>query len=260
MAIEFKSLQADKSKACIALLGPSGHGKTTTALTLSEKFTGKLEPQVLDDIVVVTFEPDAMRAPKTMGIEVPYWLDLTDYTDQGQKVFDDALTDALKKVKEMASSGKIRGVVFDSASTLDKTWKAYLSKQYEKWSLIDAILIKHRNFLVEKVIPLPVPTVLVMHTKTVSKEMDATKKESLGIDADDKQVMDIGGWDAPGLYRALCSFIIPVKKTEGKGGKADEVALYPNGISGIESKCRHFPKLPDRMPANLQELFKAIKL
>src|SRR5574343_1886825 len=233
MPIEFKSLQEAKPKTCIGLLGRPKDGKTTCALTLSPSFTGRFEAQTLDDIAIVTCEPDAMRGAQAMGIEVPYWLDLTDFTDQGQKVFDDALADALKKVKEIATGGKVKGFIFDSISTLDKTWKAYLSKRYEKWGLIDAILTKHRNFMVERIIPMPVPTVLVFHTKVVSAQMDATKKDSLGIDADDKQVMDVGGWDAPSLYRAQCSFVLPMKKTEGKGGKADEYNLYPKGIAGI---------------------------
>jgi hypothetical protein len=228
---------------------------------LSPKFTGTFEPQTLDDIAIVTCEPDAMRGAQAMGIDVPYWLDLTDFTDQGQKVFDDALTDAIRKVKELSQTGKIQGVVFDSISTLDKTWKAYLSKQYEKWGLIDAILTKHRNFVVERIIPLPVPTVLTFHTKVISAQMDATKKDSLGIDADDKQAMDVGGWDAPGLYRAQCSFVVPIKKTEGKGGKPDEFNLYPKGIAGIEAGGRYGPGgAPEKMPANLQLFLKAIKL
>ena len=260
MAVPFKTLQGSVDKTCIALLGKMKDGKTTCGLSLSEKFDSEFKgPQMLDDIGVITTEPDAMQGPKLMGVDVKYWLDLTDYTDKGQKVFEDSLADALKTMQTLALEGKIKGLLFDSVSTLDKTWKAYLSKQYEKWGLIDAILVKHRSFLVERILPLPVPSVLTFHTRTVSAALDAAKKESLGLDTGDIQLIDVTGWDAPSLYRGQCSYILPIKKTEVKGKPAD-YSLYPNGVNGIEAGGRYgLAGAPEKLPANLRNFLSVIK-
>jgi hypothetical protein len=258
LSITFKSLQKSDEKLLILLVGKPSAGKTTCSLSMSLKFDPTFKsPQVLDDIAVLTCEPDALKGPKLLGVEVPYWLDLTDYTTDG-KTFDDALNSSLKMVHELAKAKKIRGVVFDTASTLDKTWKAYLSKQYEKWALVDQLLIRHRRLIVEQLLPMSVPVIMNMHLRKVG-EMDNSKRESLGLDMDDQLIMDISGWDAPGLYRALASYILPIKKTEVKG-KPDEFHLYPRGVGGIENKGRYgIDGPPDKMAANMNQFLNIIK-
>lgn len=259
-SVPFKSLQMAPSKTCLALVGTMKHGKTTCALSVSEKFDPSFsKPQVLDDIGVITTEADAMQGAKLMGVEVAYWQDLTDYTNKGQKVFDSALDSAMATQFELAAQGKIKALIVDTVSTLDKTWKSYLTKQYEKWGLIDALLVKHREFLVTKLLSFPVPTIILMHTRKVSTEMDPIKREAQGLDTEDRLVMDISGWDAPSLYRAQCSYIVPIKKTEQKG-KPDEFFLYPRGVSGIEAGGRYgLDGAPDKLPANLRLFFEVVK-
>lgn len=248
-----KSLK-DSEKSGIVLVAPSKEGKTVAALTLSQQLDPTWsKPQSISDLGYVTFDVDALRGPKLMGLEgIEHWYDMTDYAGEGLKVIDDALNAVAAKMAELAKEKKICGVVWDTMTMLDENWKSYLVKSYEKWALSDQLNAKHRNFLMEKVMKIPCTQVFLMHTKKLSGEMDAAKRESLGIEADTKSVMGLSAWDGPKLYRAQCSYIVPVKKVEQKG-KPDEFFFYPRGVDGIEAGGRYGRSgAPDRLPANLR--------
>jgi hypothetical protein len=250
-----KKLSATKENSLIAILGPQGNGKTFCGASASKFYDPTFsKPVSLSDTLFITSEKGCFDGFGEKGIDVPHWADLTEHA--GEKEFTLALNSSLAIAKEMAAAGVIENVVIDTVSSIDKTWKAHKTKQYEKWGLIDALLVEHRRLVMEQLGPVKARTVLLFHTKKVG-EMDATKRESLGLDAGDQLVLDISGWDAPALYRAQCSLIVPIKKTEARG-KPDEFYLYPRGIGGIESKTR-FSCVGDKEPANLLQLFQKIK-
>jgi hypothetical protein len=256
--LAFRTLQESPSTPIFVLVGPPKHGKTQAILSASPKYDIKA-PAMIDDVALISFDNGALDGPKSMGFDLKYWLDLSGYTDCGEVQFNKMLDEALAMIKQLAVEKKIVAVGIDPISTLDKIWKAYLTKTYEKWALLDQLLVKHRRFVMEKLIAIPVPKILTFHTKTVG-QMDETKRQALGIEAGDVQTIDVSGWEAPGLYRAQNSLFIPIKKTEGKGGKPDEFFLYPKGVNGIEAGGR-YPILNtfDKLPANLAEVFRLIR-
>ena len=251
-----KSLR-DAEKTAVVLLSPTKEGKTMAALTLSQQLDPTwAKPQSISDLGYITFDIDALRGPKLMGLEgIEHWYDMTDYAGEGLKVIDDALNAVAAKMVELAKEKKIVGVVWDTMTMLDENWKSYLVKSYEGWKLADQLNARHRNFLMEKVMKIPVPQIFLMHTKRLSVDMDAARRESLGIDDGTRSVMGLSAWDGPKLYRAQCSYIIPVKKVAVKG-KPDEFLFYPRGVDGIEAGGRYgHGGAPDKMPANLRAFF-----
>lgn len=252
--LKAKSLQKSVAKDWILLLAPAKEGKTTAALTLSPKCDPTFsKPQTIDDLMVVTFENDALKGPKLMGVELEHWYDLTEFSNQGLKAIDDAIGEVVKLARSLAKEGKIKGVVWDTPTSLDETWKAYLAKSFEKWGLIDQLLIKHRAFLMDKCSGIDCPQVFLMHVKKMSESMDDAKKEQSGIDKSTKLVMGLSGWDAPALYRKQCSYILPLERRT-QGGK-DSVWICPGGTkTGIEFGGRYgLQGPPADMPANLKD-------
>lgn len=255
--VQFKSLKETKSSPLILLVGRQGHGKTTTALTLSEKFDVNGKPgQVIDDIMVVTNEKGALDCARHCVERLDYWVDLTDYTDQPLALYLKAEAEALAAAKDLAQEGKIKGVVYDNASTRDKILAAYKATEKEGWPLINWLLMVHRDFVMKQILPIPVPVVLTAHTQPI-KSATPLEKETHGIDADDREVINMTGIQAAGLYRAQSSLTVPVFKTS-KGGK-EEYKLDLKGKNGQEAKIR-FKALADtvEMEPNLNKLLKLI--
>lgn len=256
--IGFKSLQETKSFPIIALLGKPKEGKTLCSLTASDKFL--LGSCMVDDIGVITCEKDALAGAKQFGVDIKYWIDLTAYAELPSKAYDECLAAAFAKMQELAKAGKIKALVFDSVSTQDKIWKTPLTKQgLGTYEVLNHLLAKHRELIFARLFALTCPSIILFHTRVLGK-MDDAKRESLGLDQGESQIIDVSGWDAPALYRAQCSAILPIKKTQVKG-KPSEYWLYPNGVAGLESGCR-YPELElqEKVKADFKEIFKLIKL
>lgn len=259
---EPKSLQKSASRDCIIVIGRPKDGKTTCVLTASEKFdpTKRGDGVVIDDIGIITADATALAYAKVLGYEFKYWFDLADHLDQSLGQVDKILDHMLARAKTWAKEGRIHTFIFDPVSTLDYFWKGELSKSYEKWALMDQLDLKHKRFLLEKIMPIPCNTILTMHTKTLGKIEDQDKLKSLGLDADDRVVMDLSSWNGPKMYRTQCSLTLPMKKTPGKTYQEDSYALYPRGIDGMESGGRYPQILAlNKMPANMRDVFKLIK-
>jgi hypothetical protein len=240
------------------LLGEVDEGKTTAGISVSEQFDPLFRgPVTIKDTLFITNERDPFEGPRQKGVDIPFWLDLTEHP--GEKDFGAALNKAVSFAKEMASKGTIKNVVVDSLSSIDKTWKAHKSKAYEKWALIDALLAEHRRFLMEQLFSIQARIVLIAHIKKIGDALveDKEKMASTGLDANDKFAMDISGWDAPKLYREQCSYIWPVRATFAKG-KPTDYAIYPHGIGGIESKSKT-TALSDKEPAHLYSIYQKIR-
>lgn len=257
----FKSLQQSLSRDCILLLGQPKHGKTTCALTASTKYdpTKRGDGVVVDDIGIITCDATALAFQKATGYEFKYWLDMSDFLDAPLGEFNKLLASGCAEMKKLAGAGKIHTLVVDPISTIDGLWRGELAKNYEGWPLQDKMDGEHKRLLLEKIMSVPCNLILTMHTKTVGK-MDDDKRATLGLDKEDRLVMDISSWNAPKMYRAQSSLILPVKKTWGKTFKDDAYAIYPRGVDGIESGGR-YPEIlaQDKLPANMASLFAMIK-
>lgn len=252
--VNFKSFDAKTTvqSSLILLVGRQGHGKTTTALTLSEKFDVNGPPgQVIDDILIVTNEKGALDCARHCVSEFKYWFDLTDYTDQPLSTYLKVEAEVLKEAKALVQAGIIKGVVYDNASTRDKILASYKANEKEGWPLINWLLMMHREFVMSQLLPIPCNIALTAHTQPV-KSATPIEKETYGIDATDREVINMTGIQAAGLYRAQSSLIVPVFKKE-KGGK-DEFFLDLKGKNGQESKIRFKAIVEAEMEPNLRKL------
>lgn len=259
--LSFKSLQKSPSRECILILAKGKEGKTTCALTASEKFAIDGKPGLIDDIGIITFDATGLAYAKAMGYEFSYWIDMSDYLNKGSAIMDKTLADATKMMYDAAVEGKIHTLIVDPISTLDVFWQAELAKSYENWVLTEQLNLKHKRFLMDQLMPIPCNLVLTMHVKKLNvASMDTQKKDSVGLDPEDTQVMDIGGFNGPKLYRNQSSQILPLKRLRGKTVAEDKYYLYPRGVDGIEAGGRHkILELQDKLPADMKEVFRLIK-
>jgi hypothetical protein len=245
------------SSSMIILIGRQTAGKTTTALTLSPKFDVNGPPgQVIDDIFVITNEKGALDCAGHCVSEVTYWVDLTDYTDSAKEYMaaEDA---AFKMAKELAVEGKIRGIVYDNISTRDKLLDGFKSATMEGWALINWLMHVHGQFIFKTVHSMPVPVILTAHTQPVKKAVLPADRQTVGLEVEDREIINMTGNQAAGLFRAQASLVLPVLKTT-KGGKT-EYAIYPRGIDGIEAKCRIKNVDVEKIEPNMQKVFKMIQ-
>lgn len=258
--LSFKSLQQSAQRECIIIHAKPKEGKTTVALTASAKFDLGGKPGLIDDVGVITFDATGLAYTKALGYEFSYWIDMSDHMDKGLAHLDKALEASIKMMKELAIAKKIHTLIIDPITTLDVFWLAELAKSYEKWQLVEQGNLKHKRFLLDMLMPVPCNLVITAHNKKLGAMEDAAKKDSLGLDAEDTVVLDIGGYNGPKLYRTQASVMLPLSCTRGKTVKEDNYSLYPRGYKGMEAGSR-YPELNaiDKMPANLKEVFKIIK-
>lgn len=260
----FSSLQDSRSTDIIILYGRPKEGKTTCALTASKKFdpTKPGKGVVVDDVIVMTFEKTALAQAKALGYEFKYWLDMSPFVDYKLAEFQSILDSALQTCLEAARiNPEINTFVFDGVTTLDCIWAAEIQTQEKKegWDVGRSLNTKHKHLFTRYLLAMPCHVVLTMHSKVAGKNMDAEKKNTLGIDAEDTVVIDLSAWDGPKFYRAQCSMLLPIKRTAGRTPKEDQYFLYPRGVSGMEAGGRYPSVMAlDKVPANLQELYKLI--
>lgn len=255
--LQFKTLSKTTSKSITMLLGGVDEGKTTAGISVSEQFDPTFKKSVvIDDTMFITNERDLFEGARQKGIDIPYWLDLTEAP--GEKEFDGQLDKAVAMAKELAKSGKIKNVVVDTISAIDKTWKSHKTRAFEGFALHAECLRLHRRFLMEQLFTVPARIILISQIQSVSAALskDGAKLEASGLSADEKFVMNISTWEAPKLYREQCSYIIPVRRTYNTG-KPDEFFLYPRGSNGIESKCKS-DRVDAKEPAHLAAFFRKI--
>jgi hypothetical protein len=259
--VVFKSLQKSPQRERILLLGAPTDGKTTCALTASPKFdpTKRGDGVVIDDICPITVDSAALNYARALGYEFAYWLDLSEHLNKSISEFNKITEKFLATANKLVLEGKTHTTIFDNFSTVDGFWRGELAKNFEGWPLQDKMDLEHKRLLLERIMPTAGNMILIAHTKTVGK-MDEDKRESLGIEAGTKLVMDISSWNAPKMYRAQTSQRIPIKKIQGRTMAQDQYNLYPRGVDGIEYGGR-YPQLSahDKLPANMQVVFQLIK-
>jgi hypothetical protein len=262
LGVGFKSLQQSQQRDCVTIIGKPKDGKTTCLLTASPKYdpSKRGDGVLVDDIGLITFDATALAYARATGYEFKYWIDMADFLHLPLGEFDKVLDSALGQMRQLAADKVIHTLGIDPVSTLDYYWKGELSKNYEKWPLMDQIDLKHKRFLLEKVMPIPCNTILTMHTKTLGGSMDAEKKASLGLDQEDRVVMDLSSWNGPKMYRTQSSLTLPLKKTWGTTYQQDKYALYPRGVDGMESGGR-YPQILQlaEVPADMKRIFELIK-
>lgn len=118
-----------------SIYGPRKHGKTTTALSISDKFaatgltiseritqvrTGEYEPIVLDDIVIAQTDVGGSEASIDLGAQVPY------VYDYNRMLEDNSSTTAMPMlIKAISAKHKdAKWLIIDTVSTLDATMLA----------------------------------------------------------------------------------------------------------------------------------------
>ena len=257
----FKSLQLSPQRERILLLGQPSAGKTTCALTASTKFdpAKRGDGVVIDDICVITADSAALSFARALGYEFAYWLDLSEHLGKTVTEFGKVAKQMFEMANKLAKAGKIHTVIFDNISTVDAYWGGELARNFEGWALGERLNMEHKTLMLERVLPTVCNVILIAHTKVMSKA-DDEKRATLGLEREDRLVMDVSAWNGPKMYRAQTTIRLPVKRISGKGVKEDTYSLYPRGVDGIEAGCRHPALLAhEKLPASMQAVFQIIK-
>lgn len=248
----------------LMLIGPPGEGKTTTALTASEKapdgMVGNEEWRDLDDLFVVLYDNGGLDTAHDFKLNVPH----VDLSNEKAGTIGNLEKKILKMVAKRVEEGQTKTVIFSSLSTRDKIVLSNLQEQYEKFALYNALLANHTQFF-NTVRQLPCNVIFEVHGKAVNiiegdkdggAAAEAARKtlQAQGLKEGDIK-MDITG-QAANFYRANMSLILPVASEGPKGKK--EYYVYPHGTRNFESKTR-FRNLDAKEPAHLQRLFRKIR-
>lgn len=240
------------------LIAPPGNGKTVCAATISEKFPTELpnkERLELDDVAYLLFDTGGLLSLRSLGLSVPH-IDLSTVT--GSDLIE-TLRGALEVLREGVEAGKIKAIVVDTLTSLDKAFVNHLTIKNAdggkgaKFKIYGDLVQYHRRFF-HTLKSLEADIIFVVHPKV-----------SINLDDDDNTAIKKNATDLPGLgdirpditgqsanfYLANVSFLLPVFANPAGKGKF-EYKMYPNGHRDYQAKSRI--KLPTSLPADLRTL------
>ncbi|HEX2613886.1 MAG TPA: AAA family ATPase [Nitrososphaera sp.] len=234
--------KATFSKRRVGLIGPPGSGKTTTAASISAGF----EKKNLSDVLWFLFDDGGLDSLTSRGIVVPKYFDFTSVNDE--KTLNADLKAALATAKNMASSGDVKAIVFDTITALNRRWFTYGVEKFGKqYGLYDEIGMKNMRFYME-VMTLPCDVLLLFQPKPKPEGQN----DNLAV-SKFEQVLDIPGAHG-NIYRENLA-IWTIQKEVAAGKK--QVWIYPNGHGGVEGKDRY--DLPDKVEPDLRKIFEQVK-
>ncbi len=206
----------------IVFMGPAKQGKTTLAATASKFAPDELpakELTLLEDTAFLQFDSDGVSSLKKMNLDVEVE-DLSCYVTLKDLI--PKFNEGLKRIREQVVAGKVKFVVADTWTALDKIIVNDLSKQIQDKRVWNAILSKHMDFIAA-LKSLPCDVFIIVHTKYVggfageeTPEQIMRKKASfMPGRADMAMALSAGIGD---YMRTQASNIFPVYAVpEGKG-------------------------------------------
>lgn len=234
------------SRRRLGLLGRPGDGKSLTAFSVSEHFDPTFsKPVSLEDILVVQFDDGGFESAAARRVMVSKYYDFVEIINE--KDFNLELKAVIGEAKDMATRGDIKAVIFDGVSAANRKWYAWAFDRYGKnYGTNDEMLKRHMDFYRE-CMSLPCHALFTFQPKPKPEN----QSDNTNINSFD-QVLDI--YSSHGnVYRE--NMAIWTVRKEVKNGKP-EVAIYPNGVGGVEGKDRH--DLNPKEAPNVRDIFKRI--
>lgn len=226
----------------LILTGLGGHGKSSTAITISEQHPQEEIPEgeevLITDLDILQYDGGGSDAYLGRGCEVPNVYDLSLAPPKHLKA---AHAKILGKIKKRIKAGDCKNVLVDSVSQLDVMFKTHLAKSYDGQDLWTALLSEHMNFATE-LRQLDCNLVVCCHVKTVELRVKKGDDDTMALaklaSSDLKpgdQKLSITGQSADWYYNNF-SVVCPVNRT-GKGPDYS-YSLHPFGVRGMKGKTR----------------------
>lgn len=246
------------------LIGPPGVGKTVCAATLSEQASPSNgpwpRPCKLDDLLWIVTDGGDQHAGLdslwALGMDVDY-IDLSN--EVGMNLINKTI-EALGVAKKMVESGQKKGVVLDTASTLDRIIFTYHAERFEKWQKFDAQLgMWMKVYTALRAIPGSV--CVIFHEKYL-----AAPDTSTAAGADQKKRMDAEGrkagsadleitGQARNMFVSGTSTVLPLFIQRGMKGDERYISVTTGEVL---SKTR-YPSLAPKEPPNLRLIYEKVR-
>lgn len=244
----------------IAFIGPSGHGKTSAALSASRyapaSWPAKEFTQLSDGFLIVV-DTGGHDVVKSLNVDVPMYY-MGELYDAAELIA--TYKQVVQLVRQRIIAGETTFVVLDSFSEFaERVCRKLVAanpgcpeKEYN--NRIWTPLATKMGEVFAEAASLPCDVFFVCHVRDKGQDKDG-KRFAAQVAGGANIEMDVTG-KALQMLRRNTSCIIPVLRQQ-MGKDSYEYAFYPNGTMGIEAKSRY--RLLDKEPANARLLLEKIR-